>query len=170
MPFATFEPVAALCRLGGAAVATVTNGNMLTHNRLLRIALPTLLMLIWAGAASAGGNDPNAGAASASITGTINYRARVALPPDAVILLQLRDVSRMDVAAKLISAESIKPQDSTPIPFSLAYPPDQIDERMTYALFATIRGAGRLLLVTDRSYQVLTRGSPENIDLILVQP
>jgi uncharacterized lipoprotein YbaY len=41
---------------------------------------------------------------------------------------------------------------------------------MTYALFATIRSDGRLLFVTDRSYQVLTRGHPHHIDLLLVQP
>ena len=41
---------------------------------------------------------------------------------------------------------------------------------MTYAIYATIRSGGRLLFVTDRSYQVLTRGHPQRIDLILVQP
>ena len=136
----------------------------------MRIGLPGLLLLIFAGAASAGGTDPNAGETTAMVTGTVSYRERIALPPNAVILVQLRDVSLMDVAAKLISEQSITPQHSVPIPFSLPYNPEEIDERMTYALFATIHSEGRLLFVTDRSYQVLTRGHPGNIDLILAQP
>ena len=104
------------------------------------------------------------------ITGTIRYRERIALPPDAVVLVQLRDVSLMDVAAKLISEQIIKPEHSVPIPFSLPYSAQDIDERMTYSVFATIRSGERLLFVSDRSYPVLTRGHSDQVDLILVQP
>ena len=137
---------------------------------LMRVGLPGLLLLVLVSTASAGGTDPNAGAASATVTGSVSYRERIALPADALVVVQLRDVSLMDVAAKLISEQTIKPQHSVPIPFSLAYDPGEIDERMTYVLFASIRSEGRLLFVTDRSYQVLTRGHPHHIDLILVQP
>jgi uncharacterized lipoprotein YbaY len=41
---------------------------------------------------------------------------------------------------------------------------------MTYSVFATIRSGDRLLFVSDRSYQVLTRGNSDHVDLILVQP
>jgi len=139
------------------------------RNILLHISLSGLLLLL-ASAASGGGTDPNAGVAAATVTGSVSYRERIALPADAVIVVQLRDVSRMDGAAKLISEQTIKPQHSVPIPFSLPYNPDEIDERMTYALFATIRSEGHLLFVTDRSYQVLTRGNPHHLDLILAKP
>jgi putative lipoprotein len=137
---------------------------------LTRIGLSGLLLLVLVSTARAGGTDPNIDAATATVTGSVSYRERIALPADALVVVQLRDVSRMDVAAKIISEQTIKPQHSVPIPFSLAYDPDEIDERMTYALFATIRSEGRLLFVTDRSYQVLTRGHPHHLDLMLVQP
>ena len=38
-----------------------------------------------------------------------------------LLLVQLRDVSLMDVAAKLVSEQIIKPEHSVPIPFSLPY-------------------------------------------------
>jgi putative lipoprotein len=157
-------------RCGGNDETTGNHDNFEMSNALLRIGLSGLLLLLLASVASGGGTDPNAGMTAATVTGSVSYRERIALPADALVVVQLRDVSRMDVAAKLISEQTIRPQHSVPIPFSLTYNSDEIDERMTYALFATIRGEGRLLFVTDRSYRVLTRGHPHHIDLILVQP
>ena len=105
------------------------------------------------------------------VTGTVSYRERIALPPDAVVLVQLRDVSLMDVAAKLISEQTLSGLNTRcRLPFSLPYAAKDIDERMTYSVFATIRSGDRLLFVSDRSYQVLTRGHSNHVDLILVQP
>ena len=139
-------------------------------NMLLRIGLASLILLIASGAAQAGGTPATQTVGNLMVTGTVSYRERIALPPDAVVLVQLRDVSLMDVAAKLISEQTIKPEHSVPIPFSLPYAAQDIDERMTYSVFATIRSGDRLLFVSDRSYQVLTRGNSDHVDLILVQP
>ena len=143
---------------------------MLIHIGLIRTGLPGLLLLIVAGTASGGGTPPTTADNGLMVTGTLSYRERIALPPDAVVLVQLRDVSLMDVAAKLISEQIIKPEHSVPIPFSLPYAAEDIDERMTYSVFASIRSGDRLLFITDRSYQVLTRGRSDHIELILVQP
>ena len=137
---------------------------------LLRIGLTGLLLLITAGGTHAGGTPATQTSNDLMVTGTISYRERIALPPDAVVLVQLRDVSLMDVAAKLISEQTIRPEHSVPIPFSLPYAAKDIDERMTYSVFATIRSGDRLLFVSDRSYAVLTRGNSNHVDLILVQP
>ena len=137
---------------------------------VLRIGLANLILLIATGAVQAGGTLATQTVDNLMVTGTVSYRERIALPPDAVVLVQLRDVSLMDVAAKLISEQIIKPEHSVPIPFSLPYAAQDIDERMTYSVFATIRSGDRLLFVSDRSYPVLTRGNSDNVDLILVQP
>jgi len=127
--------------------------------------------MLFAASTVQGGGTPSTAADSKSmVTGTISYRERIALPPDAVVLVQLRDVSLMDVAAKLISEQTIEPEHSVPIPFALPYDAKDIDERMTYSVFASIRSGGRLLFITDRSYQVLTRGNSNHIELILVKP
>lgn len=103
-----------------------------------------------------------------AVTGTASYRERIALPPDALIEVSLVDVSLMDVAAKLISRQTIRPEHAPPFAFVLRYDPRDIDERMTYAVQARIVDAdGRLLFVTDTSYQVLTRGYPDRVDLVL---
>jgi putative lipoprotein len=137
---------------------------------LIRIALPGLLLLILSTTVNSGGTPPSDTDNGLMVTGTLTYRERIALPPDAVVLVQLRDVSLMDVAAKLISEQVIKPEHSVPISFSLPYSADDIDERMTYSVFASIRSGDRLLFITDRSYQVLTRGKSDHIELTLVQP
>jgi putative lipoprotein len=137
---------------------------------VLRIGLANLILLIATGAVQAGGTLATQTVDNLMVTGTVSYRERIALPPGAVVLVQLRDVSLMDIAAKLISEQIIKPEHSVPIPFSLPYAAQDIDERMTYSVFATIRSGDRLLFVSDRSYPVLTRGNSDNVDLILVQP
>ena len=137
---------------------------------MLRIGLANLILLIASGALQAGGTPATQTVGNLMVTGTVSYRERIALPPDAVVLVQLRDVSLMDVAAKLISEQIIMPEHSVPIPFSLPYAAQDIDERMTYSVFATIRSGDRLLFVSDRSYQVLTRGSSDHVDLVLVRP
>ena len=137
---------------------------------LIRSEFLSLLLLIIASAASGGGTPSTAAENGLMVTGTLTYRERIALPPGAVVLVQLRDVSLMDVAAKLISEQIIKPEHSVPISFSLPYSAEDIDERMTYSVFASIRSGDRLLFITDRSYQVLTHGKSDHIELILVQP
>ena len=113
--------------------------------------------------------DGMAGGEPASVTGTVTYRERIALTPEAVVQVQLLDVSIADASAKLVAEQTIKPQHQVPIPFELIYDPAVIDERFTYAVRATIRERGQLMFTTDRSYRVLTRGSPSHVDLVLVR-
>lgn len=108
-----------------------------------------------------------AGGEPASVTGTVSYRERMALTPEAVVEVRLLDVSIADAAAKLIAEQTIRPQHQVPIAFELVYDSADIDERLTYAVRATIRDGGRLLFTTDRSYPVLTRGNPGHVDLVL---
>ena len=110
-----------------------------------------------------------AGGESASVTGTVTYRERIALTPEAVVEVQLLDVSIADASAKVIAEQTIKPEHQVPIPFELTYDPVVIDERFTYAVRATIRERGQLMFTTDRSYRVLTRGHPNHVDLVLVR-
>ena len=106
-------------------------------------------------------------ALSGKITGSVTYRERIALPPDAVLQVALLDVSRMDVAATLIAEKTLVPEQGVPIPFELDYDPLLIDSRLVYAVRATIRHDDNLLFVTDTHYPVLTRGHGEKVDLVL---
>ncbi len=110
-----------------------------------------------------------AGGEPASVTGTVTYRERIALTPEAVVEVQLLDVSLADASAKQIAVQTIKPKHQVPIPFELSYDPADIDERMSYAVSATIRRGERLLFTTNRIYSVLTRGHPNQVDLVLIR-
>ena len=61
----------------------------------LSVVVGALLPLIVAGCGPYHGTPPS----RASVTGSVTYRERSALPPDAVVRVQLSDVSRQDAAS-----------------------------------------------------------------------
>ena len=105
-----------------------------------------------------------------TLSGTVTYRERMALPVNALITVRLQDISRQDVPALLLAETSLSAQGkSVPIAWTLEYDPDQVQERLTYAVRAEIRdAAGRLLWTTDTVHPVLTRGAPsDGVDILL---
>jgi len=104
----------------------------------------------------------------ATVSGTVSYLQRIALPPEAVIQVQLLDVSLADAPAKVIAKQTINlGQRQVPIPFELTYDSTKIDEKHTYSLSAKITLKGELRFLTDKSYPVVTRGNPARAELIL---
>jgi putative lipoprotein len=92
----------------------------------------------------------------------------MALPPDAVIKVQLVDVSRADAPA-VVLGEQVFEAGGRQVPFavSIPYDPAKIDDRMTYAVQARIEVGSQLQFVSDRHYAVITRGGPTGVDLLL---
>ena len=86
--------------------------------------------------------------ATATIEGTVFYRERIALPPNAVVEIQLEDVSRADAMATVMATLTLNSEKGPPYAFSIAYNPAQIDARMTYALRASIRVDDKLMFTT----------------------
>jgi putative lipoprotein len=106
----------------------------------------------------------------ATLSGTVSYLQRIALPPNAVIQVQLLDVSLADAPLKVIAEQSISlGQRQVPVPFTLTYDPTKIDEKHGYSLSAKIMVDGKLWFTSDQTYPVLTLGSPSKADLILKQ-
>ncbi len=100
----------------------------------------------------------------ATLTGTVVYRERMALPVNATIDVRLLDVSRQDVPSKVLAQQTIEAAgQSVPVPYTLEYDPSQVRDGMSYAVRAEIRSAdGKLLWTTDTVHPVLTRGAPED--------
>ena len=95
------------------------------------------------------------------LTGTITYLQRIALPPEAVIDVQLQDVSLQDVPATVIAAERyVAAGRQVPFPFELTYDPAGIDPKHTYAVAARITVDGKLRWINTQRYPVLTGGAP----------
>ncbi len=110
--------------------------------------------------------DPDA---NASVTGTVTYRERIALTPGAVVSVQLRDTSLMDVASELIAEQVITNPGQVPISFEVRYNKDDINPRNTYSIQARITESdGRLAFINDTAYDVITRGNPTRVDMVLV--
>lgn len=103
-----------------------------------------------------------------TVSGTVTYRERIALPDTAVVEIELQDVSRQDVRARVIARQRITRPGQVPVSFEIAYDPEQIDERMSYALHAQISAQGKLLFVSDTHTPVLTRGAGRQADLVLI--
>ena len=114
------------------------------------------------------GRNPNA-----SVSGAVTYRERLALSPGARLVVELRDVSYADAPSTLIARQTITDPGQVPIKFKVEYNRDDIDSRNTYSIKADIiESDGRLAFTNDTAYEVITRGNPNKVDmvLVLVQP
>jgi putative lipoprotein len=113
-------------------------------------SLILLLALSWLTACGSGqeavtaGSKPGDGA-MARIEGAVFYRERMMLPPGAEVEVQLQDISRPDALATVLASVLIIPEGGPPYPFVIDYDPATIDQRMRYALRATIAVGDRLM-------------------------
>lgn len=104
-----------------------------------------------------------------TLSGTVSYRERIALPPDARVTVRISDVSLMDVAAPVIAETELATGGrQVPIAFSLDYDPARIEARGRYAVSARITdGGGRLIWITDTHVDLPPPG--QGVDLLLVR-
>ena len=109
----------------------------------------------------------------AAVSGSVTYRERLALTPGATLVVELRDVSYADAPAPLIARQTITGPGQVPIKFEVAYNRRDIHLRHSYSVGARIvESDGRLAFINDTAYEVITRGNPDKVDmlLVLVQP
>jgi uncharacterized lipoprotein YbaY/heat shock protein HslJ len=126
------------------------------------LALCTLILLSLPGAAAA--------QASAKVTGEVLYRERIALPPSAIVNVQLEDVSLADAPSVVIAEQQIDPMGKgPPYAFELTYDPAKIDQRFSYAVRAEIKDGDKLLFTTTQRYAVITQGNLTSGIQIVVQ-
>ena len=114
------------------------------------------------------GKSPNA-----SVSGTVTYRERLALTPGATLVVDLRDVSYADGAVPLIARQTISSPGQVPIKYEVGYNRDDIESRNVYSVSVRIvESDGRLAFTNDTAHEVITRGKPNKVDmvLVLVQP
>jgi putative lipoprotein len=105
---------------------------------------------------------------TATLTGTVTYRQRIALTPEAVLQVELRDVSLQDVEAPLVARSILEKPGQVPIAFTLDYDSAVIDPRHTYAISARITDRGQLQFVTDTRVAVITSGAPTAVEIVVV--
>lgn len=103
-----------------------------------------------------------------SVTGTVSYLQRIALPPQAVIEVQLQDVSST-VPREIVEKKYTLGNRQVPVPFELRFDPAKIEADHRYAMSARISVGGELRFVSDKAYPVLTAGNPTHVEMILKQ-
>ena len=105
---------------------------------------------------------------TARVTGTVTYLARIALPPTAVIKVQLIDVSRADAPA-IVLGEQVIQAGGKQVPFAFEIPYDRakIEPNHSYAVGARIEDGDKLRFINDQRYAVITRSAPTHVDMVL---
>ena len=101
------------------------------------------------------------------VTGTITYRERVALPPEAVVEVRLSDVSLQNAPSFLIGKSIMSETGQVPIAFEVSYHPSVIDPQHTYAVGVRITVGNELWFINTTSYPVITRGNPSHVDMVV---
>ncbi len=125
-----------------------------------------------AGTTEAGSSDGMAG--MATVTGTVYYLQRSALPADAMIEVSIHNKQLADAPPEmtlLAQTAFLTDGKQVPLPYTVAYSTQDVMEGALYSIGATIRdGSGKLLFVSTTMIPVITKGNPtENVE-ILVSP
>jgi putative lipoprotein len=104
----------------------------------------------------------------AAVIGTITGPEDETLPEDAVIAVKLNDVSLADAPAVTIGEQTITNVTEFPIPFAVTYDPRLIEGNHTYTISARIEdSSGNLLFINTSADNVITRGSPSQIEVVV---
>ncbi len=127
--------------------------------------LPWLGLVLLLGLA--GCSSPPAPPAPPAVTGSATYRERISLPPDAVLEVQLVDITEPGPGEKVLHNVTLSPITRVPVFFRIGYDPRRIDPERTYALKARILVAGKLRFLSTSGIRVLTNGYPRHRDLVL---
>ena len=93
----------------------------------------------------------------------------MALPPGAVVTVQLSDVSLADAPSTVIAEQVIETGAQVPIPFSLTVARSALQDNHRYTLSARITVDGRLAWTSDTHIPMGTSESSTGIDLRVVR-
>lgn len=105
-----------------------------------------------------------------TITATVTYRERIALPDDAVVEVRLEDVSRADAAATIVAEGSVRPAGrQVPIVVELRVDAATIDEKARYNLRALISVGDQAIFRSTSAVAVLTHGAGHDAEIVVTR-
>jgi len=111
------------------------------------------------------------GSGASSVSGTITYLQKIALPDDAVITVQIQDTSLADAPATVMGEQIIQTEGKqVPFDYEVRYDAEAIQDNHTYTMSVRITdGAGKLLFINDTAIPVITRDNPtQDVEIIVV--
>lgn len=103
-----------------------------------------------------------------TVSGTVAYRERVALPPDATVDVWVTDIGS-GIVTMAILAEVTVPANGrqVPLPFEVPIDRPRVNPDRPYGVRAVIRAGGQVLFETPEPTPVLTQGQPSTVALML---
>lgn len=106
------------------------------------------------------------------IAGTVRHAERVALPDDALLMLELYDATPRDARTPRLARLALATRGrQVPLAFELPFHPEDILPAHRYVLRATlIDGSGALLFATPKPVPVLTQGATGQVDVVVERP
>ena len=104
-----------------------------------------------------------------TIVGSVWYRERMLLPPNAEILINLEEVARADAPSDLIATTRFAPEAGQPWVFSLEYDPAKLHDKGRYVLRARIEAEGRLLFTSTEHIPAFDRSPGEPLKIMVSQ-
>lgn len=104
------------------------------------------------------------------ISGNVSYLQRIALPPDAVLIVRIQDVSRAGTPARILAEQRIELAGrQVPIAFQTTVDRDLIGKRARITAAARIERGGKQLFISDKSYPVIRNGQAVPVEMTLKQ-
>ncbi|WP_299426822.1 META domain-containing protein [uncultured Shimia sp.] len=102
-----------------------------------------------------------------NLQGSVLYREKIALPPEALVEVTLEDVSKMDVKSTVLASQTLKPAGQVPVDFQLSYDDAMVEARGRYSVRAVIRVGEDVLWRSTQSFPALTYDAPETVDVVV---
>ena len=103
-----------------------------------------------------------------SVAGTISFGKLTTLSDDALLEVELADVSVAAGPADIVSSQRIRKPGQFPVHFKLDYAPERIDPTHRYTVQARIIEGNQLAFATDTAYPVITAGNPKAVEVIVI--
>lgn len=111
---------------------------------------------------------PSASANFIEFSGSVSYMARIALPPDAVLIIRIQDTARADAKALTLAEQRIDlAGQQVPIPFKITVDRDLLPKQARVKVSARIQRGKTLLFINDTAYRALKDGEPQHVDMAL---
>lgn len=103
---------------------------------------------------------PTATSSFIDVSGSVTYLARIALPPDAVLIIEVRDTPR-NARPRILAEQRIELAGrQVPIDFSTTIDRDLLGKKARVTVTARIESGGKRRFVSDKSYPALKDEKP----------
>jgi putative lipoprotein len=129
-------------------------------------AAALLLAAVVAGCAAPPAAAP-AESRTATLSGTVTWRARVALAPGAVMKVWLQDLSSTVAPVDYLAETEVPAPVGPPVPFALRYDPARVVAGHRLVLLVKIFEGDRIRFTNAARYPVITEGCREACEVVV---